>query len=78
MVTTLETMSPRVQPWPMTISIHRVGKGTPHPVRRLLPWHVRAGARLATMIDRAAASQNLRDFLLAYCACFIAVSLFVW
>lgn len=23
-------------------------------------------------------SQDLRDFLLAYCACFLAVSLFIW
>lgn len=78
MVTALETMSARVQHRVMTISIQHISKGTSHPARRLLPWHVRAGAKLGAMIERAVESQSLRDFLLAYCACFIAVSLFVW
>ena len=49
-----------------------------HPFLASLPPHVRRGGE-PQQIERAASTwqRDLRDFLLAYCACFIAVSLYI-
>lgn len=50
-----------------------------HPFLASLPPHVRAGVA-AMPIKRSQgwfSMQDLRDFLLAYCACFLAVSLYI-
>ena len=49
-----------------------------HPFLASLPPHVRRG-EAPPPVPRARSGwmQDLRDFLMAYCACFIAVSLFI-
>ena len=43
-----------------------------------LPPHVRSGAKPLQIRRRASFSlDSLRDFLMAYCACFLAVSLYI-
>ena len=49
-----------------------------HPFLASLAPHIRRGEEpLAMPRARPAWMQDLRDFLLAYCACFIAVSLYI-
>jgi len=51
-----------------------------HPFRQSLPPHVRAGAERAARRAggrHAITVQDVRDFLLAYGACFMAVSAFI-
>jgi hypothetical protein len=50
-----------------------------HPFRASLPPHVCAGAKaLPARRERAwISTQDVKDFLLAYCACFLAVSLYI-
>jgi hypothetical protein len=49
-----------------------------HPFLAALPPHVRAGAKALSIPRQSRFSlDDLRDFLLAYCACFIAVSLYI-
>lgn len=49
-----------------------------HPFLLALPPHVRAGAKaLPPQRKRRISMQDLRDFLMAYCACFMAVSLYI-
>ncbi|MBA4160993.1 MAG: hypothetical protein C0515_02670 [Novosphingobium sp.] len=49
-----------------------------HPFLASLPPHVRTGAAaLAVPRVRHTWQRNLRDFLAAYCACFVAVSLYI-
>lgn len=49
-----------------------------HPFLASLPPHIRRGDS-AVPVPRARPGwmQNLREFLMAYCACFIAVSLYI-
>lgn len=48
-----------------------------HPFRANLPPHIRAELLAADPPSRGWSMQDLRDFLLAYCACFMAVSAFI-
>ncbi|MCB2052316.1 MAG: hypothetical protein KDE63_12900 [Novosphingobium sp.] len=50
-----------------------------HPFRASLPAHCRVGIPLDELRDRRKgwSMQDLRDFLLAYCACFVAVTAFI-
>jgi hypothetical protein len=49
-----------------------------HPFLAALPPHVRAGAKaLPLQRKRVITMQDLREFLMAYCACFLAVSLYI-
>lgn len=48
-----------------------------HPFRAGLPHHVRTEPVSVDPPSRAWSMQDLRDFLLAYCACFMAVSAFI-
>jgi hypothetical protein len=51
---------------------------SPHPFLAALPPHVRAGAKaLPVKRKRAVTLQDVREFLMAYCACFLAVSLYI-
>jgi len=49
-----------------------------HPFRARLAPHVRSGAA-PVVIKREAGvtAQDVREFLMAYCACFMAVSLYI-
>ena len=61
-----------------------------HPFRRMLPCHVtrEVGPHPFGRLAKAArgkakprqgfTARDIRDFLLAYCACFVAVSVFIW
>jgi hypothetical protein len=48
-----------------------------HPFLAGLPPHVRLGAQPQAIKRPWFALDDLRDFLMAYCACFIAASLFI-
>lgn len=48
-----------------------------HPFLASLPPHVRAGTTAIPARARGWTMQDLRDFLMAYCACFLAVSLYI-
>lgn len=49
-----------------------------HPFLAQLPPHVRnPGRPEKAAIRRGIAAQDVREFLLAYCACFMAVSLYI-
>ncbi|WEK46767.1 MAG: hypothetical protein P0Y56_00310 [Candidatus Andeanibacterium colombiense] len=49
-----------------------------HPFRVALPPHVRSGGEpLAIRRGWWLTAQDLRDFLLAYCACLLAVTVFI-
>ena len=50
-----------------------------HPFLASLAPHVRRGGEAAPAVLRVRPSwmQDLREFLMAYCACFIAVSLYI-
>ena len=49
-----------------------------HPFLASLAPHIRRGAGVLKKPDvRPGWMQDLREFLMAYCACFIAVSLFI-
>jgi hypothetical protein len=48
-----------------------------HPFLAGLPPHVRTGAAAQAIKRPWFVMDDLRDFLMAYCACFIAVSLFL-
>ena len=49
-----------------------------HPFLAQLAPHVRAGAPLQSAKRRSWFTlDDLRDFLMAYCACFLAVSLYI-
>jgi hypothetical protein len=49
-----------------------------HPFLASLPPHVRLGAApLAVARKGGITMQDLREFLMAYCACFMAVSLYI-
>ena len=46
--------------------------------RRILPPHVRTGIQPRAMSSYGwFTAQDLKEFLLAYCACFLAVSLYI-
>ncbi len=45
-----------------------------HPFLRSLPVHVRAGTPV--LRKRVISLDDVRDFLMAYCACFLAAMLF--
>jgi hypothetical protein len=63
----------------MRRSLVLVDETAAHPFRRSLPPHVRAA--LAQPIPHREPESRLdlvRQFLLAYCACFLAVSLYIW
>ena len=49
-----------------------------HPFRQSLPPHTRLGAQ-AIVVPRGPliSAQDVRDFLIAYCACFMAVMAFI-
>lgn len=47
-----------------------------HPFLASLAPHIRRVAGVQTL-PRSGWMQNLREFLMAYCACFIAVSLYI-
>jgi len=47
-----------------------------HPFRHSLPPHVCAGAG-KDEAKTGITAQDMRDFLLAFCACFLAVSAFI-
>lgn len=49
-----------------------------HPFLASLPPHVRQPARPAPAKARFFTVQDVKDFLLAYCACFVAVSTFIF
>lgn len=46
----------------------------PHPLRRRIAF---AAARRATRRAPRITAQDVREFLMAYCACFLAVSTFI-
>lgn len=48
-----------------------------HPFLASLPPHVRLGTAAAAMPRRQGVMKDLRDFLTAYSACFVAVSLYI-
>lgn len=49
-----------------------------HPFRASLPPHVLRGLpEVPAHVGRRPLVERLRDFLLAYCACFLAVSVFI-
>ncbi|MFM5948334.1 MAG: hypothetical protein ACKOPM_03760 [Novosphingobium sp.] len=50
-----------------------------HPFRAGLAPHIRSGAEPRAIARRKPrfALDDLRDFLMAYCACFLAVSLYI-
>ena len=49
-----------------------------HPFRASLPPHVLRGlAEIRMPRSQRSLIESLRDFLLAYCACFVAVSTFI-
>ncbi len=49
-----------------------------HPFLASLPPHIRRGdSAVPVLRARPGWMQNLREFLMAYCACFIAVSLYI-
>ena len=49
-----------------------------HPFLASLAPHIRrGGSAVAVLRARPGWMQNLREFLMAYCACFIAVSLYI-
>lgn len=54
-------------------------EGSRHPFLASLPPHVRSGnAPIRIAAKRGWFSmQDLREFLMAYCACFLAVSLYI-
>lgn len=78
MVTVLETIVASAQPCRMSLNLARIRPTESHRIRRCLPWYDIAWTRFKTRLSRMMTAQNVRDFLLAYCACFLAVSLFVW
>jgi hypothetical protein len=62
----------------MRRSLALTDEGARHPFRRSLPPHVRSGAQPRAMHSYGwFGMQDLRDFMLAYCACFLAVSLYI-
>ena len=62
----------------MRRSLVLVDETARHPFLQVLPPHVRRGsAALAVPRKRGITAHDIRDFLLAYCACFIAVSAFI-
>ena len=49
-----------------------------HPFLASLPPHMRHGGKAIAMPRRGGLSLNdLRDFLMAYCACFLAVTVYI-
>ena len=49
-----------------------------HPFLASLPPHLRSGAKAIPMPRRRGFSlDDLRDFLMAYCACFLAVTVYI-
>jgi hypothetical protein len=72
----LQTLPPHVRSGSVVV-IHRQtparakGKGAPHPFRTALPTRRRSPLAHVTAGD-------VRQFMLAYCACFLAVSTFIW
>lgn len=49
-----------------------------HPFRMSLPPHVRRGIEPVAIARRSGiTAQDVKEFLMAYCACFICVSAFV-
>ena len=49
-----------------------------HPFRMSLPPHVRRGVEQVDVPrSRGITAQDVKEFLMAYCACFICVSAFV-
>lgn len=49
-----------------------------HPFRMSLPPHVRRGAEpVRTERSAGITAQDVKEFLMAYCACFVCVSAFV-
>ncbi|MDE2436511.1 MAG: hypothetical protein KGM49_09645 [Sphingomonadales bacterium] len=52
-------------------------EGARHPFLASLPPHVRRGAAPQAMKRPGGLLNDLRDFVAAYCACFVAVSLYL-
>jgi hypothetical protein len=49
-----------------------------HPFLATLPPHVRSGAKAMALPQRRRFGlDDLRDFLMAYCACFLAVTVYI-
>lgn len=50
-----------------------------HPFRARLAPHIRnGGAPLTIKREAGVTAQDVREFLMAYCACFMAVSLYIF
>lgn len=62
----------------MNVNINQIRPAAPHHIRSSLSWHDLAWARMTSRLRRIMTIDNVREFLLAFCACFLAVSLFLW
>jgi hypothetical protein len=61
----------------MRRSLVLVDETARHPFLQNLPPHVRSGARAVPRVPNSATRlDTLRQFLLAYCACFVAASVY--
>ena len=49
-----------------------------HPFLASLPPHIRQVEPLPQWRPLAIGAEDVRQFLLAYCACFLAVATFIW
>jgi hypothetical protein len=59
-------------------SLVMTDEGSRHPFLASLPPHIRRGGQaLAVPGRRTSLVQDARDFLIAYCACFLAVTAFI-
>jgi hypothetical protein len=64
--------------WPMRRSLVLTAESARHPFLASLPPHVRAGAMALPLVRKPRFGfDELRHFLMAYCACFLAVSLYI-
>ncbi len=62
----------------MRRSLVLVDETARHPFLQALPPHIRRGSKaLAVPRKRGITADDVRDFLLAYCACFIAATAFI-
>ncbi|MFM2301255.1 MAG: hypothetical protein RLZZ84_991 [Pseudomonadota bacterium] len=62
----------------MRRSLVLTSEAATHPFRRLLPGlRLRGGAQARGRKRGRITAQDVKEFLLAYCACFLAVSLYL-
>jgi hypothetical protein len=63
----------------MRRSLVLTDEGSRHPFLASLPPHARSGAKAlrTSRMRQLLTLQDVKDFLLAYCACFVAVSLYI-